>query len=178
MPKSGPTLIQISLPLALALACSNHEVDTADEWCEQITGVDLYEKYAPFWAVLPSVSFSGEAIRDDFVANLNQALMEKVDGRADRMAWRDGTQLHIENLSSLFEVDPQEIIGEWRAGIDRANRFETLDLADECLFGSVVSLFDGVKIHSFEQGEFHLSPGTTTVTELDTERRERLPDAI
>ena len=33
------------------------------EWCEQITGVDLEKKYVPFWAVLFSVSFDGDAIR-------------------------------------------------------------------------------------------------------------------
>jgi len=55
------TLRTVSLVSLLALAaCAEHRVDTFSEWCEQITGVDLEEKYSPFWAVIFSVSFDGK----------------------------------------------------------------------------------------------------------------------
>ena len=50
----------------LVVGCAQHKVDTFPEWCEQITGVDLEKKYRPFWAVIFSVSFDGDAIRDDY----------------------------------------------------------------------------------------------------------------
>lgn len=96
--------------LLMLVGCSNHEVDTAEEWCEQISGIDLYDKYAPFWAVFPSVSFNAEAIRDDFVKLLNTSLLQKVEYRSERMAWRDGTDLYMENLSTLLVIEPDEVV--------------------------------------------------------------------
>ena len=66
----------------LLTGCSEHVVDTFPEWCEQISGVDLQEKYAPFWAVMFSVKFDGDAIRDDFVKFLDDMHMQKVERRA------------------------------------------------------------------------------------------------
>tara|TARA_R110000787_G_scaffold85258_2_gene182057 strand:- start:1678 stop:1899 length:222 start_codon:yes stop_codon:yes gene_type:complete len=68
----------LCLLLAAVSGCSEYRVDTFPEWCEQNTGVDLEAKYAPFWAVLFSVGFDGDAIRDDFVKFLNDSHMEKV----------------------------------------------------------------------------------------------------
>ena len=49
--------------LFVLFGCSEHKVDTFPRWCEQLSGVDLQKKYAPFWAV-SGVSFHGDAIRD------------------------------------------------------------------------------------------------------------------
>ena len=49
-------------------------------------GVDLEDKYAPFWAVLFTVSFDGDAIRDDYVKFLNDSHMEKIANRAPRIS--------------------------------------------------------------------------------------------
>ena len=71
-------------------SCSNYEVNTTERWCEHLlSDGSIAEKHAPFWAVLPSVSFNGNAIRDDFVRFLNEAMMQKVEGRIDRMVWRE-----------------------------------------------------------------------------------------
>ena len=66
------------------------------------------------------------------------------------MAWRDRFDLHIENLSTLMEIDADEVIVGWREGIARAQRSEHPDDGDRCVFGSVESLFDRVFINSRE----------------------------
>jgi hypothetical protein len=124
------------LMMSSLTACSEHVVDTFPEWCEQITGVDLEEKYLPFWAVLFSVSFHGDAIRDDYVKFLNDSHMEKVQNRAPRMAWREGIELHLVNLSSLSMIEPEKIIVGWRKGIQAAQRHEHDNDADVCLYGT------------------------------------------
>ena len=126
-----------ALLAVVLISCSHHEVDTHEEWCEQITGVDIMEQYRPFWAAIPSVSFDGEAIRDDFASNLNSIYMEKVEGRTDQMVWRIGTDLHMHNLSIFFEVPAGDIIQGWVDGVERSKKFEHLDAADECLYGSL-----------------------------------------
>jgi hypothetical protein len=156
-------------------ACSDHRVDTFLEWCEQITGVDLEEKYWPFWAVLFSVSFDPDAIRDDYVKFLNESHMEAVEHRAPKMAWRDGTELHLVNLSSLLVIEPEKIIDEWRRGLEAANRYEHDNNADTCLYGTVVSMFDSLHIHSMESDSLGIN-WTDDVTVVPTERKERLGD--
>jgi hypothetical protein len=153
--------------------CSEHKVDTFPEWCEQISGVDLEEKYAPFWAVIFSVRFDSDAIRDDFTRFLNESHMEKVQGRAPRMAWRKGADLHLVNLSSLLVVQPEKIISEWRKGIDAAKRYKTADVTDRCLYGTVASMFDSLTIHSMESDSLGRN-WTDKVTVIPTERRKRL----
>ena len=114
----GKACILFSLfMVASVTACSEHVVDTFPEWCEQISGVDLKEKYAPYWAVMFSVRFDGDAIRDDLVKFLDDTHMQKVERRAPRMAWREGTELHLVNLSSLLVIEPETIIAEWRKGV-------------------------------------------------------------
>jgi len=48
--------------------CYNFKIDTAQKWCEQIFGVNMENKYKPFWAIIFSASTEADAIRDDFVA--------------------------------------------------------------------------------------------------------------
>jgi hypothetical protein len=161
------------LLVAAVPGCSEHRVDTFPEWCEQITGVDLEEKYAPLWAVLFSVSFDGDAIRDDFVKFLNDSHMEKIQNRAPRMAWREGTELHLVNLSSFLVIEPEKVIGEWRNGVEKAMRYEHDNTADTCLYGTVASLFDNLRIHSMESDALGRN-WTDEVTVIPTERKERL----
>ena len=160
---------------ASVTACSEHRVDTAPEWCEQITGVDLEDKYAPVWVVLFSVSFDGDAIRDDYVKFLNDTHMEKVENRAPRMAWREGTELHLVNLSSLLMIEPEQIIGEWRNGVETAKRHEHDNDADTCLYGTITSMFDSLHIHSMESDSLG-QQWKDEVTVIPTERKERLGD--
>lgn len=68
------------------LGCAEHKVDTVEEWCEQINGVDLDGKYRPFWAVIFGVSFDADAIRDEYTEMLNKLHLEKVENRAPKMA--------------------------------------------------------------------------------------------
>lgn len=161
--------------LAGLTACSEHVVDTFPEWCEQIAGVNLEEKYAPSWAVLFSVRFDDEAIRDDYVKFLNDSHLEKVEHRAPRMAWREGTDLHLINLSSFLEIEPDEVIGAWRKGIDTAKRYEHENGADACLYGTLTSMFDSLQIHSMELESLGLA-WTDDVTIIPTDRKERLDD--
>src|SRR5688572_7974401 len=107
----------LTLLATLLPGCSEHKVDTFPEWCEQLTGVNLQQKYAPFWALIPSVSFHGDAIRDSYAAFLNKSHLDKVKDRTEKMAWREGTHLHLVNLSSFFVVEPRKVIAEWRKGI-------------------------------------------------------------
>ena len=150
-------------------------MDTFSKWCEQITGMDLQKKYAPNWAVLFSVSFDGDAIRDDYVKFLNDSHMEKVQNRAPRMAWREGAELHLVSLSSLLVIEPKEVIGAWRKGMDTAKRYEHDNVADTCLCGTLTSMFDSLHIHSMKSDPLGRN-WTDEVTVIPTERKERLGD--
>ena len=161
----------------LLTGCSEHVVDTFPEWCEQISGVDLEEKYAPFWAVMFSVKFDGDAIRDDFVKFLDDTHMQKIEGRAPRMAWREGTELHLVNLSSLLVIEPEKVIAEWRRGIETAKNYASVDDADKCLYGTVASMFDGLHIHSMESDALGQN-WTDDVTVIPTERKERIGENV
>ena len=59
--------------------CAEHKVDTVEEWCEQISGVDLEAEYRPFWAIIFSVSFDADSIRDEYTEMLNKLHLEKVE---------------------------------------------------------------------------------------------------
>ena len=174
-----PNRLPLTLVFILTLSgCSHHKVTTAVEWCEQISGVDLMEKHAPFWALFPAISFAGDSIRNDFVAMLNEPLMDKVGHRTERMVWREGANLHLENLSTLMEIEPESVIAGWRAGVLRANKNQEADDADRCLFGSVVSLFDSVHIHSGIWDDSGMRLIKDSVTTIGTERRTRLTNPI
>lgn len=164
---------------ALLASCSNYEVNSTVRWCENLqTDGNLAEKHAPFWAVFPSVSFKGDAIRDDFVHFLNDALMQKVQGRIDRMVWREGAALHMENLSSLMEIEKEEIIEAWRNGIKRDLAGQLTDSANQCLYGTVTSMFDSMTIHSKEWDPMGLKVVSEDKTILDTGRRKRLKNPL
>lgn len=151
--------------------CSHYEVTTLEDWCDQIEGVDLIEKHAPFWSLLPSISFSDDAVRHSYTSLMDSLLLAKVEHRTDRMAWRAGTVLHMKNLSTLVEEDPDSIISWWRQGIQRAQAGDYLGSGDRCVFGGLTSLFDTLYVHS---GEWYL-PGLVQiadhVTALATKRR-------
>jgi hypothetical protein len=157
----------------LVVGCAQHKVDTFPEWCEQITGVNLEKKYRPFWAVIFSVSFDGDAIRDDYTAFLNKSHLEKVQNRAPRMAWREGTELHLVNLSSLLVIEPEKIIEEWRKGIELAKEYKHTDQAGICLYGTLTSLFDSLHIHSMESNVLGVK-WKDNVTVIPTDREKRL----
>ena len=173
-----PCTVLMVLAGALTMtSCYTVEVDSWEEWCAQITGEDLYER-APFWAAIPSIRFWGDSIRADYGVFLDESLMEAVGSRADRMAWVEGTTLHVENVANLLVIEHDTIIAEWRAGIERAKAFEYVAEfdADRCLFGGIASLFDTVVIHSAEPDGFGWDEEWTTV--ILTERRALLDDPL
>ena len=154
------------------VGCYQHEVDTFPEWCERISGADLERKYSPAWAVIFSVSFDAEAIRDDYAAFLDRAHIEKVQGRVPRMAWREATVLHLVNVSTVLAVHPQEVISTWRHGIEAAKTYTDKNPADRCLYGTMTSLFDSLHIHSMtldDSGRQLMDE----VTVISTEREAR-----
>lgn len=154
--------------------CYTHEVNTFPKWCEQIESVNLEQKYRPFWAVIFAVSFKPDAIRDDFVKFLNDSHMEKVGrDRIARMAWREGNDLHLVNLSSLMEIESEKVIAEWRKGIEADKAYTLKDRADRCLYGTITSLFDNMKIHSMQSDVFGRN-WTDDVTVIDMDRKQRL----
>lgn len=153
--------------------CAEHKVDTFQEWCEQISGEDLDEKYRPFWAVIFGVSFDGDAIRDDYTEFLNNLHLEKVNNRAPKMAWREGAELHLVNLSGLMVVEPEKIIEEWRNGIELSKQYKHTDPNSKCLYGTLTSLFDSFHIHSMESDVFGKN-WTENVTVIPTDREKRL----
>lgn len=116
-------------------------------------------------------TYKPDAIRDDFARFLNDIYMEKVQKRAPRMVWRDGTDLHVTNLSGLFVVDPQDFISKWRRGIEIAKHQAGRNEADRCLWGTVFSLFDSVHIHSMKTDALGVR-WTDSVTVIPTDRKE------
>lgn len=163
----------VIIAISLLVGCAEHKVDTFPEWCEQITGVDLEHKYRPFWAVIFSVSFAGNAIRDDFTAFLNKTHLEKVQNRTPKMAWREGTELHLVNLSSFLVIEPEKVINEWRQGIKLDEAHKHTDPANICLYGTITSLFDSLHIHSMESDALGRN-WTDKVTVINTDREKRL----
>jgi len=165
----------ILFPIFLYGGCTEHKVDTAQEWCEQISGVDLESKYSKPWTFIFSVSFDEEAIRDDYTNMLNKLHLEKVDNRSPKMAWRDGTELHLVNLSSLMDIEPDEIIHQWKDGIEKAKIFQNSDPMEKCLYGTLFSLFDSLHIHSMQSDAFGKN-WKDNVTIINTDRKEILGD--
>lgn len=165
--------------MVLLVGCWNFEVNTVEKWCEQISGVDLVEKYSPIWAGIPIITLNPEAIRDDFVNMLNSSLLEKVDNRTERMAWRENNDLHIENLSPpLMAIDPEVVISEWRQGIDRVKRHKSRNKDEYCLYGTTTSLFDHLFIHSWELDQEGEKLIARKITKINTDRQQRLKNPL
>src|SRR2546425_3102425 len=154
------------------LGCSDYKLDTFPKWCEYIIDEKATDKHQPFWAVFSGVSFHHNAVRDDFVKFLNDTHMEKVKNRSPRMAWREGTNLHLINLSSFFEVDAEKVIAEWRHGIENAKTNTLKIKADKCLYETISNLFDTMHIHSMTSDAFG-AKWTDKVTVIDTDRKAR-----
>ena len=177
-PATGASIAALLAVSLASISCSHHRVTTLAEWCQQISGVDIMEKNAPFWAVFPSISFDGDSIRDDFVATLDAPLLDKVGHRTAHMVWREGTTLHLENLSTLMEIPPDSQIAGWRRGIERSMAGHELDRAEQCVFGSTTSLFDSVTIHSGIWDAARLSLLKDSLTTISTDRKQRLGNPI
>jgi len=165
-----------ALATTLLVGCYQFKIDTVPMWCDQLAGTNLEGKYRPFWAVFVGTSIDAEAIRDDFVAMINEAQMQKVEHRMPRMAWREGTAFHLINLSTLMVIEPGEVIGGWRDGIEKAKSYSHTDKADACLYGTVVSLFDSMNIHSIEIDVLGRNKGDQ-ITTIETERAVRAAKA-
>lgn len=168
-----------SLFFASLSSCSNYEVNTVERWCEHILDEgNIAEKHAPFWAVFPSVSFSGDEIRESFVRSMNEMALQAVDQRAERMIWKEGNELHVENPSALVVVDKKEVISEWQDGVQRSIEGQSTDPADKCLYGTVTSMFDSVTIHSKEFDSLGSQVVSEDTTVIETKRQERLSNPL
>jgi hypothetical protein len=165
--------ILFAMTTTLLVGCYDLKIDTLPKWCEQLAGTNLGEKYRPAWAVFVGTSIDADAIRDDFVAFMNKAHLAQVDHRAPRMAWRDGPVFHLINPSTLMQIEPSEVIENWRDGVEKAKTDAHTDKVDACLYGTVVSLFDSMKIHSIEIDVPGQDEGDQVAT-IETERAARM----
>ena len=160
----------------LIAGCYHYDVDTFEKHCERIRlidkGLDQLEIHRPFWAIFPSISFHPDAIRDDFIAYMNKVYMEKVQNRAPRMAWREGFEFHIVNISSFLVIEPNEIIEAWRTGIEKAKSKAHKDSAEKCIYDTTADYFDSMKIHSME-ADISGRNWTDKVTVIATDRQAR-----
>jgi hypothetical protein len=154
------------LPLA---SCSTYHARTAEDYCAQLTGVNLSEAHAPSWAVFPGVQFHGDAIRDSYVRLLDSLSLEKVGHRADRMVWREGLDLHIESLATLMQVDADSVTNAWHAGLQRGKTGRHEE-GDACLFGAISGLFDRVHVHTGIWDQFGYRIVKDSVVSFDMER--------
>jgi hypothetical protein len=90
------------------------------------------------------------------------------------MVWRVGSDLHMLNLSTLFVVEPNQIISEWRNGIERGKSYKFIDADDKCFWGTVTIYFDNVVIHSEDVDGAAGVVSSDDVTTIATDRKERL----
>jgi hypothetical protein len=134
----------------LLVGCSEIEVDTFQKWCELISGEDLKAKYAEFWVIKSSVVIDKDKIRDDFTIFLNRSMLKKVRYKVHQMAWSKDNELHLVNLSSLQNMEPDIMIDKWRNGLKLAIQKKHTDFADICIYESVTRLFDTLYIHTRE----------------------------
>jgi hypothetical protein len=165
-------LIAVTVTVAifcLSLACSYHEVNTWERWCEQVGAVDLEKKYNR-WGAVFSVSFKGEAIRSDFVQKFNSMVVADAAQRhlagskpSDRVVeelvrlrmlgiWREATDLHWSN--SLLEKDAALGLDDFRGlvtsiqnGLAEYRGRKNVSESDRCLYGTLDGVFDHVSIH-------------------------------
>ena len=130
--------------------CSEIKVDTFQKWCELISGEDLKDKYAKFWVIKTSVSLDEDKIRDDFADFLNRSLLIKVNYKIPKMAWINNDELHIVNLSSIYNIEPDEMIDKWKHGLKLALQNKHSDFADICIYETVTRLFEILYIHAMK----------------------------
>jgi hypothetical protein len=165
------------LVLLLLSGCYHYDVDTFEKQCERTVLIekdrDQLDAHAPFWAIFPTISFHPDAVRDDYAAVMNRLYMEKAENRAPRMAWREGTTLHLVNLSGLFIIEPEEMIKAWRDGIEKAKNNNHKDLRDKCIYGILAAFFDAMNIHSMESSDGFGIHWTDEVTVISTDRQAR-----
>ena len=152
--------------------CAEHHVDTVEEWCEEISGKNLAKLYEPSWGVFFSVYYNGEQIRDHYVKILNDAYTQKSEGRSDKMVWREGTELHMINLSALFLIDESEIVNAWKDGMESYRNRTLSSEEDICLYGTLSTAFDLLHIHAYEHNVFgELQFGKKRTKILKTQRQ-------
>lgn len=126
-------------------------------------------------AVFLSVSIDRDAIRNDFTAFMNKSHLDKVQNRAPKMAWREGSEFHLTNLSSLSAIDPEEIIEGWREGIELGKEFKHTDKGSICLYGTLNNMFESIHIHSMSSGAAGIK-WTDDITIINTGLEKRLGD--
>jgi len=132
----------------LLAGCSEIKVDTFQKWCELISGEDLKERYAKIWVIKLSVSIEEDKIRDDFILFLNRSLLKKVKYKVPQMVWKKENELHIVNLSSIQNIEPEIMIEKWEHGLNLAFQKKHTDLVDICIYETVTRLFDILIIHT------------------------------
>ncbi len=149
-------LFLLIIIITSSTGCVEHQVNTFHTWCEDITNVDLKDKYAHFWTISFSVSYDMEAVRTSYTDTLNQIHLEKVQHRAPRTAWRQDSELHILNLSTLLPIKPLSIIQEWSKGIALAKQNKHTKATDICLYNGLITFFDSLHIHTMDKDDLGL----------------------
>jgi hypothetical protein len=162
--------------------CYTLKVDTLEEWCDQISDVDLEAKYSPFWAGLFAVQFLQDSVADDFTRRIDSLYVAKTEGRADHMAWREGSwgqpgssKLHLVNLASLFAIEPEEFVNEWRGVVRTGDTADYRTGAETCFERSVVGLFDSILVH-YETYDLAGGLASDSTVGLSTGREARLEE--
>lgn len=143
-------LLYVGILALVVWGCSEIKIDNFQKWCELISGEDLKDKYGKTWVIKLSVSVDEERIRDDFVSFLNRSLLNKVQYRIPQMAWIRANDLHIVNLSSFQNIDPEIMIDKWRKGISSALQGKHKDFSDICIYETVTRLFKTLYIHTIK----------------------------
>jgi len=157
-------------PLGKLVGVYRHRVSTVAQFCEQLRGEDLFDKYNA-----SSLSFDCEAVRNDFTSSLHSSIVADnstlVGGPGPAMdeivrlrllgAWRERDVLHIANLS-ISDEDPFTKFTPWKTQMAKAvaKRVEPTD-EDYCSLKTLQILFAEVWLHGGEGEDARLPvPGT------------------
>ncbi len=133
----------ISLELPVMLGCGKTiEVDCYEKWIYYVLSAEDVN-----YSV---VSFDHNGIRDSFVDFLDRVIAGKDKKRVGRMVWRENKHLHIINLSSFYEVEPEKMIYDFKKGLENAFNDKNVSKESRFLFNAIMHFFDDITIHSME----------------------------
>ncbi len=147
-------------PLARFIGVYHHRVSTVPQYCEQLMGEDLFERYDA-----SSLSFDCESIRDDFTSFIytrmvtdNRELFGGPGPVLDEIvrlrllgAWREGDVLHIASPFTSDDDPFSALFTPWKEQMaDLVTK--DVEVADEdfCSVKTLQTLFTKVWIHGGE----------------------------
>ena len=161
-------LLILCLTSFLLMSCSSsYEVTTWNEWCDHENNRGVAEKGRGI-----TISYNYQKIREDFIKDYNEILVEAVVGihfrdislysnpevekliKAHKMGfWLEGNTLHFSNTHLSQK--------EFEGNVERFKRFLSFQVLKEnkyhlngfqlCLYKTIDALFDNFKIHNDEE---------------------------